>query len=131
METIKTINTIENVDLIKEITNVKKVDEISLIDNITSIGTLNLLDQINTINSINAIRQACFRPSLVLNGGFESGDLSNWKDLSSSVSVVTTYAFDGKYSAFLPTNMYGYLIQYVNIPSNIVDNVVCYWKSDV
>jgi len=103
------------------------ISEISLIDNITNIGTLN---EINTINSINAIRQACFRPSLILNGGFESGDLSNWKDLSSSVTVVTTYSFDGKYSAFLPTNMYGYLMQYVNVPTNIVDSVVCYWKSD-
>jgi hypothetical protein len=119
------IQKIDQLDLIKLVETIQKINQI---DNIANLGTLN---QINRIQQINSITQAYFRPSLILNGGFESGDLSNWKDESYSVTVVTTYAFDGKYSAFLPTNMQGFLVQYVNVPTNIVDSIICYWKSDI
>lgn len=92
LEKVDLIDLIETINLIKNIDHIGTIDTITNIANLQS-GTITLLDKITQLDRLN--------PSLreyELNGGFETGDFTNWANTTCSISSVEKHS--GSYSAY-------------------------------
>jgi len=97
VQKIDQIDVVELINKITEITTLKTLETLSEVTNIKNVESIDLIKRIGSINFANVSR------SFVVNGSFESGDLTGWYRYPNSISQTNAYvtdesAYDGIYS---------------------------------
>ena len=103
---IKSISSIDSITLLGTVGNIQNVQNIQSIDLIDAITNLGNIDNITNIKKIGNIKNASVTSDLIKNGGFETGDFSEWKTIGTV--AITTDADEGTYAAKITGASYLY-----------------------
>ena len=101
LDTLNTIGTIQKIN--PQNTDNVVIDRLKLLNLIETINTIQTINNVNLIKRIGSINFANISRSFVVNGSFESGDLTGWYRFPNEISQTNAYvtdemAYDGIYS---------------------------------
>jgi len=141
LETLNTVGTIQKINP-QNTDNVviDRVKTINMIETVDNLGTLNTINTINTINLIKALYNAQIRVVGIMNGDFETGDLTGWYTQYTgpsygSVEVTDEQALFSNYSCKFTVaspmpSATPEIDQNIMMPVSLIERIDLYWLGE-